>query len=662
MKSVLLLQETLPFHGGVPRKFLCLAQQLPQGKDFHFGSLYDSADSILPRLGEAGHPVVDFKSNNLALLAWRVRSYLQRQGIAAILAFSFRSWCVAKAATVGLPCRVAACVCDFSLMRKPLKHALFRLMSHRDWIVANSRAMLKAHAVPGRPRAVLLYNGIAPLPAVGREQARAALGIPPEVTLLLYAADCQPYKDHATLLRAFGMLANRHPALGLALCGRSGGLAQEIADCLGADSSVARRVMLLGPRDDMECCLAAADLYVHPCYEEGFGNAAAEAMLAGVPVIVADQGGLPEVVGDAGLIFEARNPDALARAIESLLNDPERRRVLAARGHARVRSFFDVGSFTQNFLIICQRILDETEGSPSAFRQTLPRRLKFAARDAAAATLLPLAWLSRRKGSAVAILSYHRVLPDFPVGSPRSAVVAPRDFAAQMNWLREHGYVTLTLEEFRRIAYGQMQAPPCSALVTFDDGYADNARIAMEIGLQCQVRLNFFLPTGIIGLPEWPFYWDARSPQETWHIQRHPELWRPLSWDETLAMREAGASFGGHGYRHLRLATLDDETLELEITCGLEAFAQYLGEPARHFSIPWGDATAYDDRALSLLRAHGIDCIYTTRPVLARVPDSKGVFPRISIREHDGLAAFARKVQGAHDLLRAALSPLGASA
>lgn len=75
----------------------------------------------------------------------------------------------------------------------------------------------------------------------------------------------------------------------------------------------------LGWRPDVPALLAAADVFVHPSLEEGMGQAVVEAMLAGVPVVVSDAGGLPEVVGDLGLIVPRGEPTALAKALARAL-------------------------------------------------------------------------------------------------------------------------------------------------------------------------------------------------------------------------------------------------------------------------------------------------------------------------------------------------------
>ncbi len=85
---------------------------------------------------------------------------------------------------------------------------------------------------------------------------------------------------------------------------------------------------------------AEAAIAVVPSVYEGFGLPAGEAMACGVPVVSTDGGALPEVVGDAGVIVPAKNVDALVEAIDTLLQDPQARADLGARGKAAYRAAF----------------------------------------------------------------------------------------------------------------------------------------------------------------------------------------------------------------------------------------------------------------------------------------------------------------------------------
>jgi glycosyltransferase involved in cell wall biosynthesis len=95
----------------------------------------------------------------------------------------------------------------------------------------------------------------------------------------------------------------------------------------------------------------AAAVSVVPSLEEGFGIPAAEAMGCETPVVASDAGGLPEVVehGVTGLVVPRGDSAALAAAIGSLLEDPERRRRMGAAGRARALRLFDWDRTAEQF-------------------------------------------------------------------------------------------------------------------------------------------------------------------------------------------------------------------------------------------------------------------------------------------------------------------------
>ena len=101
------------------------------------------------------------------------------------------------------------------------------------------------------------------------------------------------------------------------------------------------RVELAGRVDEKEKhrLLSQCSLFVFPSTWESYGIAAAEAMSYGKPVIASEVGGLPEVVGETGVLVPPRDEKALARAINELLADDEMRRELGKRAKKRAGEF-----------------------------------------------------------------------------------------------------------------------------------------------------------------------------------------------------------------------------------------------------------------------------------------------------------------------------------
>ncbi len=101
------------------------------------------------------------------------------------------------------------------------------------------------------------------------------------------------------------------------------------------------RVVFTGQvrEQDKAPLFSAATVFVFPSLYEGFGIPVLEAMACGTPVVTSDSSALPEVVGDAGLLVDPYDTDAISDGIRALLEDQARREDLARRGLERARLF-----------------------------------------------------------------------------------------------------------------------------------------------------------------------------------------------------------------------------------------------------------------------------------------------------------------------------------
>jgi glycosyltransferase involved in cell wall biosynthesis len=174
---------------------------------------------------------------------------------------------------------------------------------------------------------------------------RAAYGL--EDPYLLYVGTLQPRKNLVRLIQAYArlrsLLADQDaplPTPRLVLAGKKGWLYDEIVSqvqTLGLEG----QVILAGyvPEADLPALLSGALAFVFPSLYEGFGLPVLEAMACGTPVICSDTSSLPEVAGDAALLVNPREPEALAQAMLGLLRDEELRGKLAARGLQQARRF-----------------------------------------------------------------------------------------------------------------------------------------------------------------------------------------------------------------------------------------------------------------------------------------------------------------------------------
>jgi glycosyltransferase involved in cell wall biosynthesis len=158
---------------------------------------------------------------------------------------------------------------------------------------------------------------------------------------ILFVGTLEPRKNIGGLLEAYTQLLRRRPdAPRLILAGRALPASKPWLDALSRPP-LAGKAVHLGYVDDgeREALYKGASVLVLPSFNEGFGLPVLEAMTVGVPVIAASRGALPEVLGDAGILVEPDDPEALADAMERMTTDTMLARTLAATGIRRTRLF-----------------------------------------------------------------------------------------------------------------------------------------------------------------------------------------------------------------------------------------------------------------------------------------------------------------------------------
>jgi glycosyltransferase involved in cell wall biosynthesis len=156
--------------------------------------------------------------------------------------------------------------------------------------------------------------------------------------VVLCVAQKRPYKNLGSLIRAVAELDAEAPVL--VLPGARTEHEQELrvlADSLGVADRV--RFPAWVPAEELEALYAEATCFVLPSLIEGFGLPVLEAMARGVPVACSDRPALPEVAGDAALLFDPTDQSAVTDAVRRLIRDARLRADLSARGLERARQF-----------------------------------------------------------------------------------------------------------------------------------------------------------------------------------------------------------------------------------------------------------------------------------------------------------------------------------
>ncbi|MYM83982.1 glycosyltransferase [Duganella sp. FT50W] len=155
---------------------------------------------------------------------------------------------------------------------------------------------------------------------------------------LLTVGRLEPRKNHVTLLKAYAQLGEDAPPL-VIVGQKDFGFAAMLAEVAG--SRLRDRIIVLEDVAEAELpvlyrhCMA----FAYPSLAEGFGMPPLEAMASGVPVIVADNTALTEVVGQAGLLVGSTDVDGLAAALREVIASPVTRARLIAQGLAQAQTF-----------------------------------------------------------------------------------------------------------------------------------------------------------------------------------------------------------------------------------------------------------------------------------------------------------------------------------
>jgi glycosyltransferase involved in cell wall biosynthesis len=195
------------------------------------------------------------------------------------------------------------------------------------------------HLPPEKVRVVPLAPAIDTSPdldATAAEALRRRLGLP--AAFALYPAQTWPHKNHLGLLDALSRLRNREglPVPAVFTGHRNAFFAtveRRVAE-LGLEGQVSF-TGFLAP-SELKAVYRMARLVVFPSRFEGFGMPVVEAFRLGVPVACSSATSLPEVAGDAALLFDPGDPDAVAAAVRRLWTDEALRAELVRRGRERV--------------------------------------------------------------------------------------------------------------------------------------------------------------------------------------------------------------------------------------------------------------------------------------------------------------------------------------
>lgn len=237
------------------------------------------------------------------------------------------------------------------------------VMRGSDAVISNSRAgaeLMQARCQFPAARIDVVHNGAAlatDISAARREQARQTVEwVSPQRLRLLFVGRLVYNKNVRMLLLALARLpAERRPLAWIAGFGPDRGDLLILRERL----ELSEDVRFLDERDDTAELMLAADLLVLPSREEGLSNVIIEAMGSGLPIIATAVGGTPELIrdGENGLLVPNEDDNALAVALQRLIDDAALRDRLAAQARADALTGFSLDAMVDHTVSIYQRCL-----------------------------------------------------------------------------------------------------------------------------------------------------------------------------------------------------------------------------------------------------------------------------------------------------------------
>ena len=227
--------------------------------------------------------------------------------------------------------------------------------------------------------------------------------------------------------------------------------------------------------------------------------------------------------------------------------------------------------------------------------------------------LAAAAWLLTAQPSGFPILEYHMVKDDAKPDEVRYAV-PPAEFAAQLDYLAQEGYTTITPQDYARARKGKQELPAKPVILSFDDGYEDNWRVVFPMLQERGMKAVFYVVTNDIGQPGY------------------------MTWDNLFDLEHSGMEIGSHTANHIPLTTLTPTEQRDELRLS-KLLLEWRGMKTIYsFSYPNG---AYDDTVVAMLAEENYLTAVTGEAGLNNVETNPYLLHRVNIpRPHFGLTEF----------------------
>lgn len=228
--------------------------------------------------------------------------------------------------------------------REPLYDFLLTILSKRIIAISN---FVATRIKSFRKKVIVIHNGVEPATKLKEEETisvKKELGIG-EAPIIGTVCQLIPSKGLESFIKAGAAVIKNFPKAHFLIVGG------EVADTIGYEKklkqlseqlNIADRVIFTGFKRDVYTYYKLMDVFAFFSEREAFGRAVAEAMMAGIPVVSTNVGGIPEIVEDgiSGYLVDHNNIGKAAEKLIILLNNDEQRKIMGKKGRERAEKFF----------------------------------------------------------------------------------------------------------------------------------------------------------------------------------------------------------------------------------------------------------------------------------------------------------------------------------
>nr|WP_308008984.1 polysaccharide deacetylase family protein [uncultured Fusobacterium sp.] len=244
-----------------------------------------------------------------------------------------------------------------------------------------------------------------------------------------------------------------------------------------------------------------------------------------------------------------------------------------------------------------------------------------------------------KKKYDIPVIMYHRVVNNENEGGVHGTYITAKKFDEHMKYLKEHDYEPITFKELLKLNYrNRFNNGKKYIILTFDDGYEDNYKIAFPILKKYQFKCIIYLVSHLNYNK-----WDVEVPE-------NPEKKFPLmTWDMIKEMQEYGIEFGGHTMTHQKLAHIPFEQAKEEITKSTQFLEEKLEEKLVCFAYPYGDL---NEQVKEFVRNSSYSFAVATDSGDLSFSEDLFQIRRIGIFPTNNMLSFKRKVHGNYNFIK----------